>query len=171
MGQFFFVFTLLSFVRGFNLFVRRTRSSKAQRCLEQAARTVTYSPMLCVLFLTVRLRAFQLNQQNSLRNAGLDAEEDTVSGMAEQEQGAAVVSKAPSAAPGTSTSAIPVELEKMFVQLLGRNASGELPHSYFPAPWLQTAILVTTCVAIAQTVLVLILSCFAEVECAGDGQV
>merc|ERR1719269_202000 len=58
--QYFLVYTLLAIVRTLNSFNINTAGTV--RILEAAATTVTYAPMLCVLFLGCRLRALQLTQ-------------------------------------------------------------------------------------------------------------
>merc|ERR1719159_1067446 len=59
--QYFVVYTLLAFMR---TFVQFTGSSLLgmQKILETACTTVTYAPMLAVLFLGIRMRAIQLTQ-------------------------------------------------------------------------------------------------------------
>ena len=67
------MFTSLSVVKAVNLFWFRVHTSKWQRVLEQASRTVSLSGMGVVLFLTVRLRALQLNQEG-VQGVAEDAE-------------------------------------------------------------------------------------------------
>merc|ERR1719359_2115315 len=59
--QYFIVYTLLAFVRTTNQFTGHSMLG-AQKIMETAAMTVTYAPMLSVLFLGVRMRAIQLSQ-------------------------------------------------------------------------------------------------------------
>jgi len=58
--QYFALFTLLTIVRTLNSF--RYNLVGVQKILETACTTVTYAPMLCVLFLGARMRAIQLTQ-------------------------------------------------------------------------------------------------------------
>jgi hypothetical protein len=59
--QYFVIYTLLAFVRTANQFTGHSMLG-LQRIFETAATTVTYAPMLAVLFLGVRMRAIQLSQ-------------------------------------------------------------------------------------------------------------
>jgi len=43
-----------------NTLFYKVRTGRLQRVFEQATKTVNYAPMLCVLFLAVRMRAIQL---------------------------------------------------------------------------------------------------------------
>jgi len=58
--QYFGLFTLLTIVRTLNSF--KYNLIGPQKILETACTTVTYAPMLCVLFLGARMRAIQLTQ-------------------------------------------------------------------------------------------------------------
>jgi hypothetical protein len=62
-AQFFVVFTLYQFVRSYNS-ANGLATSKVQQILEQAKDTVQFAPMLCILFLGIRMRALQLSQNN-----------------------------------------------------------------------------------------------------------
>jgi hypothetical protein len=59
--QYFVVYTLLAFMRTFNQFTGNSFLGM-QKILETACTTVTYAPMLAVLFIGVRMRAIQLTQ-------------------------------------------------------------------------------------------------------------
>merc|ERR1719420_2123953 len=59
--QYFVIYTLLAIIRTTNQFTGH-RFLGAQKIMETAATTVTYAPMLSVLFLGVRMRAIQLSQ-------------------------------------------------------------------------------------------------------------
>merc|ERR1719265_2546414 len=59
--QYFIIYTLLAIVRTANQF-SNFRYLGLQKIMETAATTVTYAPMLSVLFLGVRMRAIQLSQ-------------------------------------------------------------------------------------------------------------
>jgi len=59
--QYFAVYTLLALIRTANQFTGHSMLG-VQKILETAATTVTYAPMLSVLFLGVRMRAIQLSQ-------------------------------------------------------------------------------------------------------------
>jgi len=59
--QYFVVYTLLAFMRTFNQFTGNSLLGM-QKILETACTTVTYAPMLAVLFLGIRMRAIQLTQ-------------------------------------------------------------------------------------------------------------
>jgi len=59
--QYFIVYTLLAFIRTANAFTGHSMLG-AQKIMETAATTVTYAPMLSVLFLGVRMHATQLAQ-------------------------------------------------------------------------------------------------------------
>jgi hypothetical protein len=59
--QFFIVYTLLAIIRTANQFTGHSMLGM-QKIMETAATTVTYAPMLSVLFLGVRMRAIQLSQ-------------------------------------------------------------------------------------------------------------
>merc|ERR1719326_422576 len=59
--QYFVIYTLLAFIRTANQFTGHSMIG-LQRIMETAATTVTYAPMLSVLFLGVRMRAIQLSQ-------------------------------------------------------------------------------------------------------------
>jgi len=59
--QYFVVYTLLALMRTFNQFTMNSMLG-FQKILETACTTVTYAPMLAVLFLGVRMRAIQLTQ-------------------------------------------------------------------------------------------------------------
>jgi hypothetical protein len=59
--QYFVVYTLLAFMRTFNQFTGNSMLGM-QKILETACTTVTYAPMLAVLFLGIRMRAIQLTQ-------------------------------------------------------------------------------------------------------------
>merc|ERR1719161_955004 len=59
--QYFVVYTLLAFMRTFNQFTSNSMLGM-QKIMETACTTVTYAPMLAVLFLGVRMRAIQLTQ-------------------------------------------------------------------------------------------------------------
>merc|ERR1719197_961446 len=59
--QYFVVYTLLAIIRTANQFNGYTMMG-FQKIMETAATTVTYAPMLSVLFLGVRMRAIQLSQ-------------------------------------------------------------------------------------------------------------
>jgi hypothetical protein len=59
--QFFVVYTMLAFMRTFNQFTGNSMLGM-QKILETACTTVTYAPMLAVLFIGVRMRAIQLTQ-------------------------------------------------------------------------------------------------------------
>jgi len=59
--QYFIVYSLLAFIRTANQFTGHTLLGY-QKIMETAATTVTYAPMLSVLFLGVRMRAIQLSQ-------------------------------------------------------------------------------------------------------------
>jgi len=61
--QYFIVYTLLAVVRTINDFrCTRGRLLGVQRLMESACLTITYAPMLSVLFLGARMRAIQLTQ-------------------------------------------------------------------------------------------------------------
>merc|ERR1719326_1825548 len=59
--QYFVIYTLLAFIRTANQFTGHSMIG-IQKIMETAATTVTYAPMLSVLFLGVRMRAIQLSQ-------------------------------------------------------------------------------------------------------------
>merc|ERR1719375_2385895 len=59
--QYFIIYTLLAVVRTSNQFTNNAHVG-VQKILETACTTVTYAPMLSVLFLAVRMRAIQLTQ-------------------------------------------------------------------------------------------------------------
>merc|ERR1719420_2464975 len=59
--QYFAIYTLLAIVRTANQFTGHSMLG-FQKIMETAATTVTYAPMLSVLFLGVRMRAIQLSQ-------------------------------------------------------------------------------------------------------------
>jgi hypothetical protein len=59
--QFFIIFTLYQFVRSYNA-ANGLTTSKVQQILEQAKDTVQFAPMLCILFVGIRMRALQLTQ-------------------------------------------------------------------------------------------------------------
>merc|ERR1719311_624074 len=59
--QYFAIYTLLAFIRTANQFTGHSMLGM-QKIMETAATTVTYAPMLSVLFLGVRMRAIQLSQ-------------------------------------------------------------------------------------------------------------
>merc|ERR1719199_2449101 len=59
--QYFAIYTLLAIVRTTNQFTGHSMLG-FQKIMETAATTVTYAPMLSVLFLGVRMRAIQLSQ-------------------------------------------------------------------------------------------------------------
>merc|ERR1719191_2154739 len=59
--QYFVIYTLLAIIRTTNQFTGH-RFLGAQKIMETGATTVTYAPMLSVLFLGVRMRAIQLSQ-------------------------------------------------------------------------------------------------------------
>merc|ERR1719160_1433256 len=59
--QYFVIYTLLAIVRTANQFTGHSMLG-FQKIMETAATTVTYAPMLSVLFLGVRMRAIQLSQ-------------------------------------------------------------------------------------------------------------
>merc|ERR1719487_2407511 len=59
--QYFAVYTLLAIIRTANQFTGHSMLGM-QKIMETAATTVTYTPMLSVLFLGVRMRAIQLSQ-------------------------------------------------------------------------------------------------------------
>merc|ERR1719158_2626725 len=59
--QYFVIYTLLAIVRTANQFTGHSMLG-LQKIMETAATTVTYAPMLSVLFLGVRMRAIQLSQ-------------------------------------------------------------------------------------------------------------
>merc|ERR550537_2048739 len=59
--QYFIMYTLLAIVRTANQFTGHSMLGM-QKIMETAATTVTYAPMLSVLFLGVRMRAIQLSQ-------------------------------------------------------------------------------------------------------------
>merc|ERR1719463_212345 len=59
--QYFVIYTMLAFIRTANQFTGHSMIGP-QKILETAATTVTYAPMLSVLFLGVRMRAIQLSQ-------------------------------------------------------------------------------------------------------------
>jgi hypothetical protein len=59
--QYFAIYTLLAFIRTANQFTGHSMLG-IQKIMETAATTVTYAPMLSVLFLGVRMRAIQLSQ-------------------------------------------------------------------------------------------------------------
>jgi hypothetical protein len=59
--QYFVIYTMLAMVRTANQFTGQ-RFLGFQKIMETAATTVTYAPMLSVLFLGVRMRAIQLSQ-------------------------------------------------------------------------------------------------------------
>jgi len=59
--QYFIIYSLLAFIRTANQFTGHTLLGY-QKIMETAATTVTYAPMLSVLFLGVRMRAIQLSQ-------------------------------------------------------------------------------------------------------------
>merc|ERR1719261_164687 len=59
--QYFVIYTLLAMIRTANQFTGHSMLG-VQKILEAACTTVTYAPMLSVLFLGVRMRAIQLSQ-------------------------------------------------------------------------------------------------------------
>merc|ERR1719364_391260 len=59
--QYFAIYTLLAIIRTANQFTGHSMLG-IQKIMETAATTVTYAPMLSVLFLGVRMRAIQLSQ-------------------------------------------------------------------------------------------------------------
>jgi hypothetical protein len=59
--QYFLIYTLLAVIRTANQFTGHSMLG-LQKIIETAATTVTYAPMLSVLFLGVRMRAIQLSQ-------------------------------------------------------------------------------------------------------------
>jgi len=59
--QYFVIYTLLAMIRTANQFTGHSMIG-LQKIMETAATTVTYAPMLSVLFLGVRMRAIQLSQ-------------------------------------------------------------------------------------------------------------
>merc|ERR1719194_250340 len=59
--QYFVIYTLLAIIRTANQFTGHSMLGM-QKIMETAATTVTYAPMLSVLFLGVRMRAIQLSQ-------------------------------------------------------------------------------------------------------------
>jgi len=59
--QYFIVYTLLAIIRTANQFTGHSMLGM-QKVMETAATTVTYAPMLSVLFIGVRMRAIQLSQ-------------------------------------------------------------------------------------------------------------
>merc|ERR1719262_1368701 len=59
--QYFIIYTLLAIIRTANQFTGYTMLG-LQKIMETACTTVTYAPMLSVLFLGVRMRAIQLSQ-------------------------------------------------------------------------------------------------------------
>merc|ERR1719387_2897335 len=59
--QYFVIYTLLAIIRTANQFTGHSMLG-LQKIMETAATTVTYAPMLSVLFLGVRMRAIQLSQ-------------------------------------------------------------------------------------------------------------
>merc|ERR1719313_1571535 len=59
--QYFIIYTVLALVRTTNQFTNNAHLG-VQKILETASTTVTYAPMLCVLFLAARMRAVQLTQ-------------------------------------------------------------------------------------------------------------
>lgn len=59
--QYFVIYTLLAMIRTANQFTGHSMVG-FQKIMETAATTVTYAPMLSVLFLGVRMRAIQLSQ-------------------------------------------------------------------------------------------------------------
>lgn len=59
--QFFVIYTLLAFMRTFNQFTNNSFLGMQKIC-ETAATTVTYAPMLAVLFIGIRMQAIQLTQ-------------------------------------------------------------------------------------------------------------
>merc|ERR1719375_2946480 len=58
--QYFLLYTILAIVRSLNSF--KFQLEGVQQILESGCSTVTYAPMLCVLFLAARIRAIQLSQ-------------------------------------------------------------------------------------------------------------
>merc|ERR1719453_2867476 len=59
--QYFIIYTILALIRTVNQFTGHSMLG-IQKIMETAATTVTYAPMLSVLFLGVRMRAIQLSQ-------------------------------------------------------------------------------------------------------------
>merc|ERR1719298_86267 len=59
--QYFIIYTVLALVRTTNQFTNNAHVG-VQKILETACSTVTYAPMLSVLFLAARMRAIQLTQ-------------------------------------------------------------------------------------------------------------
>merc|ERR1719473_109625 len=59
--QYFAIYTLLAIIRTVNNFTDGSQIG-LQRILETATTTVTYAPMLAVLFIGIRMRAIQLTQ-------------------------------------------------------------------------------------------------------------
>merc|ERR1719191_1559535 len=59
--QYFIIYTLLAIIRTANQFTGHSMLG-VQKIMETACTTVTYAPMLSVLFLGVRMRAIQLSQ-------------------------------------------------------------------------------------------------------------
>jgi len=60
--QYFFLYTALAILRTLTSFQCGKNLVGVQQILESACSTVTYAPMLCVLFLGARMRAIQLTQ-------------------------------------------------------------------------------------------------------------
>lgn len=63
--QYFLIYSCLALVRMYHMLIDSTGSegpSPALKTLESATATVNYAPMLCVLFLSTRMRAIQLTQ-------------------------------------------------------------------------------------------------------------
>jgi hypothetical protein len=58
--QFFVIYTVLNILITLNTLFYKVRTGRLQRVFEQATKTVNYAPMLCVLFLAVRMRAIQM---------------------------------------------------------------------------------------------------------------
>lgn len=67
-SQYFIIYTLLAFFRSLQRFARdgdqKLKLGKFLPVVEAATKTVTYAPMLCVLFLGMRMRILQMTQGN-----------------------------------------------------------------------------------------------------------
>lgn len=62
--QFFVVYTLLALIQSFNQIVHYGQNNNAQKILESCLPTLDIIPMMCVLFITVRMRTLELGRIN-----------------------------------------------------------------------------------------------------------
>merc|ERR1719265_1760694 len=67
--QFFMVYFVLKVFKTANVFIPptnplRAMTEKFEKITSQAAMTVDFAPMLCILFITARMRALEIGKQN-----------------------------------------------------------------------------------------------------------